>query len=77
MYWLEIEHALQILGPHVQQQADAAGRRFQEPDMRDRRGQLDMAHALPAHRRLDDLDPALFAHDALNFMRLSLPHRHS
>src|SRR3954464_12754269 len=33
--------------------------------MRNRRGQLDVAHALPADLRDGDLDAALFAHDAL------------
>ncbi len=32
--------------------------------MRDRTGQLDVPHALPAHLGLRDLDAALLAHDA-------------
>ena len=39
--------------------------RLQEPDVRDRRGQLDMAHALAADLRDGDLDAALLADDAL------------
>ena len=37
---------------------------LQEPDVRDRRGEVDVAHALAAHLRLDDLDAALLADDA-------------
>ena len=48
---LEIEDALEILQRHVEQQADAARQRLQEPDMRHRRGQLDMAHAVAPHLR--------------------------
>ena len=61
----EIEDALEILQRHVEQQADARGQRLQEPDMRDRRGEFDMAHALAPHARQRDLDAALFADDAL------------
>jgi hypothetical protein len=45
--------------------------------MRDRRGQLDMAHALAAHLLQRDFDAAFLADDAAYFMRLYLPHRHS
>jgi hypothetical protein len=61
---LEIEDLLQILQRHVQQQADAARQRLQEPDMRHRRGQLDMAHAVAAHLGQGHLDAALLADDA-------------
>ena len=50
---------------HVEQQADARRQRLQEPDVRDRRGQLDMAHALAADLRNGNFDTALFADDAL------------
>src|SRR6185436_12569329 len=45
--------------------ADAARQRLQEPDVGDRRGQLDMAHALAADLGDGDLDAALLADDAL------------
>ena len=61
----EVKDALQILERHVQDQADAAGQRLQEPDMGDRRGQLDMAHAVAAHLLHRDFHAALFADDAL------------
>ena len=62
---LEIEDALELLQLHVEQQADAARQRLQEPDMGDRRGQLDMAHALAADLGDGHLDAALLADDAL------------
>ncbi len=62
---LEIEDPLELLELHVEQQADAARQRLQEPDMRDRGGELDMAHPLAADLRHGDFDTALFAHDAL------------
>ena len=62
---LEIEHALEILERHVHQQADARGQRLQEPDVRDRGRQLDMAHALAAHLGQRHLDAALLADQAL------------
>ena len=61
----EIEDALEVLQRHVEQQTDAARQRLQEPDVRDRRGELDVAHALAPHARERDLDAALLADDAL------------
>ena len=61
----EIENALEILQRHVEQKADPARQRLQEPDMRDRRCELDMAHALAAHARQRHFHRALFADDAL------------
>src|SRR5690606_5108688 len=62
---LEVKHALELLELHVEQQADARGQRLEEPDVRDRRGELDMAHALAANLGHGHLDAALLAHDAL------------
>ena len=62
---LEVEDALEVLQRHVEQQADARRQRLQEPDMRDRRGELDMAHALAPDARERHLDAALLADDAL------------
>ena len=61
---LEVENLLQLLERHVEQGADARGQRAQEPDVRDRRGEVDMTHPLAAHLGLDDLDAALLAYDA-------------
>src|ERR1700730_8036440 len=62
---LEIENALEVLESHVEQQPDPARQRLEEPDMRDRRRQLDVAHALAPHPRQRHLDAALFANDTL------------
>src|SRR5690606_721443 len=60
----EIEHALDLSQRHVEHEADARGERLQEPDVRSRARELDMAHALAAHLGLRDLDAALLADDA-------------
>src|SRR5215469_6510573 len=62
---LEVEDALEILQRHVEQEADAARQRLQEPDVRDRRRELDVAHALAPHPRQRHLHAALLADDAL------------
>src|SRR5579862_4297332 len=69
---LEIEDALEILQRHVEHEADAARQRLQEPDVGDRRRQLDMRHAVAAHLLHRDLDAALLADDALVFHALVL-----
>ena len=61
----EIEDALEVLQRHVEQKPDARGQRLQEPDVRDGRGERDMAHALAPDARERDLDAALLADDAL------------
>ena len=61
---LEVEDLLELLQRHVEQRADARRQALQEPDVRDRRGEVDVAHALAPDLRLDDLDAALLAHDA-------------
>src|SRR4029078_1937230 len=59
------EDALEILQRHVEQKADPRRQRLEEPDMRDRRRELDMPHALAPNARQRDLDDALLADDAL------------
>jgi hypothetical protein len=61
---LEIERALQVLERHVDQQADAAGQRLEEPDVRHGAGQLDVAHALAPHLGQRHFHAALLADDA-------------
>ena len=61
----EVDDALQGARRDVQQQPQAARDALGEPDVRDRRGQLDVAHALAANLRPRDLDAALVADDAL------------
>jgi hypothetical protein len=59
---LEIQDPLDFAQRHVQHEPDARRQRLQEPDMRHRRGELDVAHALAAYLGLGDLDAALLAH---------------
>ena len=60
---LAVEDLLEILQRDVEHVADAARQALQEPDVRDRRGERDVAEALTAHLGLDDLDAALLADD--------------
>ena len=74
----EVENALEVLQRHVEQQADARRQRLQEPDVRDRRGQLDMAHALAPDAADSVTSTEHFSQMMpLYFMRLYLPHKHS
>jgi len=59
-----IDDAFQMTGGHVQCQPDAGGHALEKPDMADRHGQFDMAHALAAHAGERDLDAAAIADDA-------------
>src|SRR5204862_690026 len=52
---------LQAAGLHVEQGAQAAGHGLEEPDVNDRGGQLDVAHALAADAAVGDLDAAAVA----------------
>jgi hypothetical protein len=61
----EIQDALEILQRHVEQKADTGRQRLQEPDVRNRRGQFDMAHTLAPDPRQRHFDRALLADDAL------------
>ncbi len=44
----EVEDLLELLRRHVEQVADAARHALEEPDVADRRGEVDVAHALAA-----------------------------
>ncbi len=61
---LEVQHALDLAQRHVEHQADARRQRLQEPDVRGRAREVDVAHALAAHLGLRDLDAALLADHA-------------
>src|ERR1700723_865579 len=69
---LEVEHPLDLAQRHVEHQSDARRERFQEPDVRGRARELDVAHALAAHLGLGHLDAALLAHDAAVLQALVL-----
>src|SRR5690606_27626827 len=61
---LEVEDALDVAQGHVQHQADARRQRLEEPDVRDRAGQVDVAHALAAHLGQGHFGAALLADHA-------------
>ena len=61
----EVQDALQVARADVEQDAETARRALEVPDVADRAGQLDVAHALAADLRARDLDAALVADDAL------------
>ncbi len=60
-----VEHAFEVIGGLVQHQADAARAALEEPDVRDRHSQFDMAHALTTHAGDRHFDAATIAHNAL------------
>jgi hypothetical protein len=60
----EVEHALDLAQRHVEHEADARRQRLQEPDVRGRARELDVAHALAAHLGLRDFHAALLADHA-------------
>ncbi len=62
---LEVDDLLQAGRLHVQQRAQARRHGLEEPDVDDRRGQLDVAHALAADAAVRDLDAAAVADHAL------------
>src|SRR6185437_7786972 len=61
---LEVQDALDVAQGHVQHQADARRQRLEEPDVRRRAGQLDVAHALAAHLGQGHFGAALLADHA-------------
>src|SRR5205807_865451 len=62
---LEVDDLLEAGGLHVEQRAEPAGHGLEEPDVHDRRRQLDVAHALAAHATVRHLDAAAVADHAL------------
>ena len=61
----EVQDPLDVLQRHVEHHRDTRRQGLQEPDMRDRGRELDVAHPLTTHPREGDLNAALFADDAL------------
>jgi len=59
-----VDHPLQVTGRHVQHQTDAGRHALEEPDVRDRHGQLDVAHALATDAGQGHLDAAAIADHA-------------
>src|SRR5690606_1295651 len=60
----EVQHALDIAQGHVENHAQTRGQALQEPDMRNRAGQFDVAHAFATHLGDGDFNTTLFADDA-------------
>ena len=61
---LEIQHALDVAQRHVEHQAEPRGQRLQEPDVRRRARELDVAHALAPDLGQRHFDAALLADHA-------------
>ena len=61
----EVDDALEVLGRQVEQVAQTAGHALEVPDVGDRGGQLDVAHAVATHLGTRDLHAAALTDDAL------------
>ena len=61
----EVDDLLEALRRDVEQVAEAARNALEVPDVRDRGGELDVAHPLAAHLRARDLDATTLTDDAL------------
>ena len=61
----EVQDLLEVARAHVEQQSHARGDALEVPDVRHRRGELDVTHALATHLRAGHFDAALVADDSL------------
>src|SRR5581483_7155545 len=61
----EVQDLLELARRDVEQVADAARHALEEPDVRDRRSEVDVAHALAAHLLPRHLDATALADDPL------------
>src|SRR5207248_1734916 len=61
----EVEDLLELARRDVEQVSDPARNALEEPDVRDRRGQVDVAHPLAPHLLPRHLDAAALTDDAL------------
>ena len=73
-----VQHALEFARAHVQHCGQAAGRALEEPQVRNRHGQFNVAHALTAHARQRHFHAATVANhvlvlDALVFAARAFP----
>ena len=62
---LVVDDLLELAGGHVEHQRKTAGHALQEPDVGDRDGEADVAHALATDAGHGDFDAALVADDVL------------
>ena len=70
---LEVEDPLEVTQGDVEKVSDPRRQALEEPDVRDRRGQLDVPHALATNLRLGDFDATLVADHAAVLHPLVLP----
>ncbi len=68
----EVQHALDVAQRHVEHEAQARRQRLQEPDVRARRRQVDVTHAVTANLGLRHFDAALLADHATVLQALVL-----
>src|SRR5206468_4810646 len=61
----EVQDLLELTRRDVEEVADPARNALEEPDVRDRSGEVDVTHALTAHLLAGHLDAAALADDAL------------
>ncbi len=69
---LEIENLLKLLEREIDHQTDATRQRLEEPDMRNRAGELDMAHTLAPHLGQRHLNATFLADNAAELHALVL-----
>ena len=60
-----VNHALELTRAHIEHQPNARGHAFVKPDVRNRNGQLDVAHAFAPHARQGDFHAAAVTDHAL------------
>ena len=68
----EVDDPLEVLGCQIQEVSQTRGNTLEVPDVRDRRRELDVAHAVAADLAAGDLDPAPLADDPLEAHALVL-----
>ena len=60
----EVDNLFELLRRDIEDQAQGRGDALEVPNVADRRGQLDVGHALASHLATRDFHAAAFAHDA-------------
>jgi hypothetical protein len=60
----KVDDFLEVLRGHIEEVAETAGNTLEEPDMGDRRSQLDVAHPLPPHLGPGNFDATALTGDA-------------
>ncbi len=68
----EIEHALKLLQCHIDDKADTGWQRFEEPDVGDGRGKVNVTHAFTTNAGEGNLYATFFANNPFVFHALIL-----